>query len=259
MKKLLKIGLVLVAILVVGLVILALSINSIARKAVEVIASEVLAQPVTVQSLTISPMAGKLRIEGFKIASVQPFEAPALLDLGSVDVTLKTGSLLSDTIEIDQIVLDGMKFTMEQKGLDNNVAKLLARLKAYQEASKGPAKPDDASKKGKQLAIGEVVIKQTTAALMVSGLPTKPANLSITVKEAKIEKPLDPEGRPLRIADFIGVVITQVGGQVLQDGASGLTDITKGAGKALEDAGKGATDALKNAGGGLQDLFGGKK
>ena len=104
---------VLLLVLIVGFIIAG---NTLIKTGIEVAGTKTLGVPVTVQSINLSILRGRVAIKGLVIKNPPGYANDTLLDLGECIVNLNIRSLLSDTIKIELIKLDGTKLTMEQKG-----------------------------------------------------------------------------------------------------------------------------------------------
>lgn len=257
LKRILYIGAL--VILVVLLVVLLLK-NTLVKMGVERGGEYATGQTTTLQSADLSIFGGSLGLNGLDIANPKGYSTPSLLKLGKTAVTVKTGSLLSNEVVVNEILIDGMEVTLEQQGLKNNLGEVLDVIKAKTAAAGGA---DAASKEspGKSLKIG--LIKMTNTKVTVKA----GVGMTINIPEISMVEPTNPDGRSMKIADVIGKVLIATAQAIaenpqlpgdfkggLNSAMKGINDVTKqlqGGVKGIEDATKG----IKDAGKGLENLF----
>ena len=244
--------------------------GSIMTKAVEKAASSTLGVPVTVKSVSLSLLKGQVGIRGLVIENPPEsnYANPTLLELdeGIVELT-DIRSLMSDTIKIQLIKLDGTKMTIEQKGLTNNLKEILNKLpkegKKEKPKTEGP---------GKNVNITKMEITGTNVRVKILPIPGKSDTLSLKLDPIVMEN-LGTESK-LSMGTLFAKVLGALATGIAKQGAGVLPDdMVKGIGSALGgavDLGKAATkegqkvlekttDAGKSVVDGLTGLLGGKK
>lgn len=277
MKKLLKILGIVVAVLVLLFVVLELFLNQIVLKTTNAAAPGALGVPVTLQNADISLLRGRAALAGLHVGNPAGFKTDGILDLGSISVRLDNSSLLSDTIVIKEITIDGLVLTYEQGLRTSNLGALIHQLSAGKEAEpSGQDQPEEPpageEKPGKKVIIEKLSItgsrmnlSLTGAAALTGGgaipIPLPPITLTdlgkesdgLTVTEA-IQKILNA------ILDVATSAISGTGkllgagagavGEGAADAGKAVVNTAADAGKALgnaaADAGKAVGDALKN-------------
>src|SRR5258707_15050984 len=104
MKKLLfRVGLIVALLLMVGLVVAFFSLNSIVKKGVETLGPQMTKVEVRLGSADISPLSGSGRLKKLFVGNPEGYKTPSAIQIGSVKVAVKVGSVLSDTIVVDEI------------------------------------------------------------------------------------------------------------------------------------------------------------
>ena len=218
-------------------------------------------------------MRGKASLRGLHIGNPSGFKTSGLLDLGSIAVRIDTASLLTDTIVIQSIVVDGLVVTYEKGLFNSNLGTLLESL------SSGEDKPAGGTPEGEKPARKVVMEK-----LVITG---GRMNFSVTgALGAAIPIPLPPitltdlgkEKEGVTVAEAIRRILTAIAGATgtalagsahligqglgaVGEGAVAAVGGATEAGKAVVggtvDAGKavvgGAVDAGKAIGGGAID------
>ncbi len=146
MKKLL-ISLVLVVVAGVGAAYYAF--DSILKSGIEAAGSRVLQTEVTVSSVGVSPLSGSGGIRELRIGNPEGFNEPYAMELGGLDVAVEVGSVFSDVIVIESILIDAPVITYETRIRTDNIRTLLANLGGGTEGSE----QDDVSGNGKRVII----------------------------------------------------------------------------------------------------------
>jgi hypothetical protein len=278
-RLLLLVG-ILVVLLIIGLVVLYLARNSLVRIGVEKGGQYATSQTTSLQNADLNLIGGSLNLAQLLIANPTGkeygFKEPTFLTMKSCDVLVDSGSLLSNTIVVDKIMIDGLEITIEQQGAKNNLSILMDIMKQKSAAASprgtasAPAPKSNApDSPGKGLKINQILLTNTKVHLR--GLV--PAELKLG--NISIKDPSNPDGRPMKIADVMVTVLLNVAQGVVGDPQlppefkSGLADvgnfvntlklpdITKGLGGVSSQAGKAVDDLGKGLGGLIPGLGGG--
>lgn len=135
MKKILKrlrlIALVLVIVLIGGAVLLRLLLPGIIRSQGEKIGSDILGVALTIDDVSLSLLGGNVTISGVAIAPPTGFEAEGgIVSFKRVTANLATRSLLSDTVRVEEVALDGLKVRLQTRADgERSLAALMAGMK----------------------------------------------------------------------------------------------------------------------------------
>jgi hypothetical protein len=253
--------------LVILLVVLAATFffvgSTLIKSGIEKAASSALGVPVTIKSINLSILQGRVSINGLVVKNPPGYANETLLELGEASVNLDTGSLLSDTVKIQLIKLDGTKLTMEQKGLSNNLKEILDKLP--KEEKKAESKPEE---EGKNLHINRLEITNTNVRVKLLPVPGKSDTVSLKL-DPIIMNNLGTDQK-LRMGILIAKVLKAMAMGIAKQGAGVLPDdMVKGIGSSLDKAaeigksaakeGKKALESGKEAVEGIKGLLGGKK
>ncbi len=242
--------------LVAGAVAAALALNSLAKAALEKGATAALGSKTTVGRLDLRLFGGSLQLEGLDVSNPKGFPEASLFRLASAQVVLDIPSLLSNTVEVREIVLNGPVLDLYQKGLDTNLAVVLKNARA-----KGPSgghKPEQptagtaAAKPGKGFKIG--LIKITNARLEYR-LPGA-SSVKLDLPDIELKNLSDKNGQPLLLADVFSQILKSMAaaaGRLPGNLAppaikDALSPVVSGTGKGVEKSLKIAGEALKETG-----------
>jgi hypothetical protein len=240
--------------------------NSLIKKGIEVEATKTLGVPVTVKNINLSILRGRVAIKGLVVKNPSGYANENLLELGEGVVNLDIGSLMSDTVKIQLIKLDGTKLTMEQKGLTNNLKEILDRLPKEEQPEAKPA----VEEKGKDLNINRLEITNTNVKVKLLPIPGKSDTVSLKLDPIVMEN-LGTD-KKLSMGKLVAKVLGAMATGVAKQGVGLLPDdMVKGIGSALgktAEMGKAAAEEgkklLETTTGtgvveGIKGLFGGKK
>ncbi len=267
-------------ILVIIVVAVGLFADSALRVAIETAGTKALNVGVTVGGVNLSILSGKLDFKDLKINNPPGYQHEKLLELSQANITVDTSSLLSDTVNIKDIRLDGAKVVLEQRGISgNNLQDIIKQL---------PEKQDQPSESpGKKLHIDTLEITNTQVSVKLLPVPGKVDTIPIKLSPIKMtdlgnDNDLDAvtltrkillaiaggiaqQGADILPDEMIGSLVSELAnigalpGALLDTGAKmldagtdvgkGATDVGKDLGtgviKGVEDVGKGVTDGLK--------------
>lgn len=160
MSKVLKVSLVgLVVLVVVVGVVLTVAISNldrIVKGVVESSGSEVLGTDVTLSEVKISLKGGKGLLKGLVIANPEGFSARNAFELDEVTLALDLGTVTSDEVVVEQVVVDGAKVIFEETGGSINLQTLLKNAQDYA----GPSEPGETTEEEPESAGPKLVIKE---------------------------------------------------------------------------------------------------
>jgi len=263
---------ILTIVLLVIVVVLAVAVlgfylfgKGMIKSGVEQAASKTLGVAVTIKDIDLSILQGKVGIKGLVVKNPKGYANENLLELSEARVSVNIRSLLSDTVDINEIKLDGTKLTMEQKGLTNNLKEILDRLPKEGEK---PATEE----KGKKLLIDRLEIANTNVKVKLLPVPGKADNVSLNIDPIVMEK-LGSDSK-MSMGKLTAKILSAIATGVAKQGAGVLPDdMVKGVSSSLGavlDLGKGTTkegeavlekgtEAGKGIVEGVKGILGGKK
>jgi uncharacterized protein involved in outer membrane biogenesis len=271
------IGVIIIVIAVV-LIIGGFLADSILKTGVEKVGSKVLGVDVSLGKASLKIFAGEVQMKDLDIANPQGYKQPTFMELGEIYVDTDMGSLMSDKVIIDKLLMDDLTVTIEQSGLTNNMNEILKNLPQAEKEEK-PEEPKPKAK-GKQLEIADLELKNITVRYQSPvGEPIQFKLNPITMKNLGSDEKLD-------MAKLTGKIMVAVAGGIATQGAAQLpkelvgsvsstlkntgldavgigTEMLKKSTQKGKDIGgeilKGAEDVGKGAGDTIKGLFGGDK
>lgn len=287
MKKSLKILYVVMSVIVVLLIVVAIAVNLFAdnavKMAIESAGTKALNVGVSVGNVDLSILGGRIGFKDLVIDNPPGYNHKRLLELSEATITVETGSLLTDVVNIKDLRLDGVNVVLEQKGIfGNNIQDVMKALPAKE------AKPSKPS--GKKLHIDNLEITNARANVKLLPIPGKVDTLTLKLAPIKMtdvggENDVDTaalarkvllaiaggiaeQGVGILPKEMLGSLAAQLnklealpaafldkGGKILETGK----DVGKDAVEAGKDIIKGAGDARKGITDGLKGLIKPKK
>ena len=119
------------------------TVKTLAEKA----GSKALGTPVVMESLAINPREGTLLLEGFSVGNHEGYAHSNTVSLTKLAVSINMHTLFSDTIVVQEILIDRPHLVYEQRDASDNIAQFLTNLFAF--AKIDPNAPRKTSSKPK--------------------------------------------------------------------------------------------------------------
>lgn len=277
MKTAIKILVGILVVVALVLVAAELAMDKVLLKGFNSAAPQMLGVPATLDNASLSILRGTAGLDGLHIGNPKGFKTDGIFDLASVAIELDNTSLLTDTIIIKSIAIDGLVLTYERGLLNSNLGALIDQLSGEKDkkdadaAEKGkPEKKEKAAadKPGKKVIIEKLTItgsqmnvSLTGAAALTGGgvipIPLPPITLTDLGKEKDGVTVVEAIQNVLKaILGTAGGAISGAG-DLLGDGAKALGDGVWAAGEGAVGAGQavvgGTVDAGKAVVGGTVD------
>lgn len=207
------------------------------------IVQEATGTPVTVRSLHLNAFLGHLQIRDIRIGNPPGYNADTALEIETLTVRVRPGSLLSDTILVKTVEIVRPFVRYEMKGpRANNIQEIQENIKRYTAAQKS-----DDPKEGKTVKIDSLHLRQgkvRVGATLLAGqgvtipIPEKTIN---DIDTAKTEDDDPDDALPVILTRILRTVIG-VSGKIVSEGVKGAGS----AGSAAADSAKGLLEGLKD-------------
>ncbi|MBN2141462.1 MAG: hypothetical protein JW718_10735 [Desulfovibrionaceae bacterium] len=243
MKKWILAGIALLVAAVAALVIVAvMNIGAIIKKAVETIGPRITKTEVRLAEADVS-MSGEGVLKGLVLGNPAGFKSKTAFEVDEISIKVDKGSLATDTIVIERIVVLAPKVTYEKSASGDNFQAILNNIK---KATSDNGKPGEAAKDresgGKKLIIRDLIIKDGRVNLAVTALGGEMAGASLP--EIRL-KDIGEDKKGATPAEVFEKVFAALHKDV-------LTSATSIAG----DAGKAVEQGLDTVTGKVKGLFG---
>ncbi|MCZ6672919.1 MAG: hypothetical protein O7C75_08265, partial [Verrucomicrobia bacterium] len=242
MKKVIGILVALVVLGAIAVFVFSLFAGKIIRKGVVTLGPEVAQVEIELDKAHVSFLSGAGGLEGLKVGNPEGFSGEYAFYAEHLSMKLQPMSILSDKIIIEEILIIGPDIQFEQKLGANNLNQILANVQEFM----GPAGEEAEAAKGKKLEIRRFVLQDAKVGV---GLGTKP--ISITIPTIELTD-LGTGEEGITAGEVIGVMITEVTGQILAAIAKNPEVILESGGELLKNIGESGSNALKS----ISSLFG---
>jgi len=231
--------------------------GQILRIGIETAGTKALGVAVDVGGVDISIFKGKVGLKKVVIKNPTGYANENLLELGDGRVTANIRSMLSDTVQINEIKLDGMSLVIEQKGLSNNLNEIVKSISAKEKGTEKEASVPS----GKKLHIDNLEITNTKVKVKLLPIPGKADTVTLNLAPIKMSN-LGTDNK-LNTGALVSKILLAIASGVAEQGAGVLPEsvtktmkstleTTMGLGKAVTEeggkilgAGKGVVDGFK--------------
>jgi hypothetical protein len=256
MKRLLKIAGIAVLVLVSLLAALWLAIDSIVKAGIERGGAYALGVDTKVDSVSLSLLAGEMRIDGLTVANPEGWKTPHLMKAWRIEVGLRLGSLLGDTVEVNRFEIRGLDMNIEQKVGSSNVSALLNNIKA----KTGGRKEEPKQAGGRKVNVQRVVVRDIVAHTQVLPIGGKAATLDIKVPEITMDNVTQDNAAGVAVPELMRRIFPAILAAVVDKGKGAMpdTDFRKLSGEiasVAESFGRGASALVNQVSGGIGKLF----
>jgi len=251
---------VIAALIVCIVVLIHLVGNSILKTGIETAAIKMLNVGVSIDDVDLSILGGKVSFQNLVIDNPPGYKHDKLLVVGNARIAVSIGSLLKDTVNIKEIMLDGVNVVLEQRGVTGN--NLQDIIKAIPKAD---TKPEGETKRtAKKLHIDNLEITNVTVKAKLLPIPGKADTVTLKLDPIRMtdlgsDDKLDTAKLSAKILLAIATGVAEQGAGILPEG---MTDSMKATlsktaqlGKAAAEEGKKLLEEGKDAGKGLIEGF----
>jgi hypothetical protein len=261
MKILKWLAIVVVVLLVLGVGVTWIFFDPLVSSAIEKGSTYATGVDTKVAHVSASPVAGKFGLEGLSLANPPGFRDEPFVSLGSAHAAWQNGTLLSDTIEMDEFVVQDVVVNLERANGKTNYGTILDHLSQVSGEKPEPEKkPEPDKTKGqKNLIIKKIEIKNVRATLYLPNLPSIPVTVpSLVIDDfrsngttTEIVGKLTSEVLHSILASVLKAGKDIFPADIVNDLGNGLKNVGDVLGSGAKGAAKGVQDAIKGAG----DLF----
>lgn len=262
MKKKLLIALgVLLALLVIGLICGIVFFGKIVKTGVSEVGPKITKTKCELADASLNPLTGSCSLQSFAVGNPDGAKQPHAFKFDKFSVKLQPGSILSDKIIIDEVVISGTQidwegFTGENlTTLQKNVEEFANKLGGDKKPEEGKKEePKTEEKPGKKVVIKLIRIENTSILIgsLGTSVPMPPLTLhDIGGSDEKADGVSTGEAIKEVFNSILGSVTGVVkgalnkAGKLIGDGASKVGELGKDAGKSIGNGlGKGV-DSIK--------------
>ena len=246
--KALKIIGVLIVILIIAVFAIILNLGKIVKTGINTVVPQVTKCEAHVDDVNFNVFGGKFEIKNLVIKNPEGYKTDQAFSLGHIFVNVKMGSLLSDVIEIDQVLIDAPEITYEVGLGNSNLNTILENVNSALPSSDEEKKEEKEEKKegGKKVVIN--LVKVTNGRIGVSAKIAGGMEAPIVLPDIEIKDLGKKEG---------GISMVQAAAITLKTTLLSIFDVLKSSGKLLLDGakaiGEGITEGIKSLGDGAKE------
>ena len=246
--KALKIIGIIVVILIIALFAIILNLGKIVKTGINTVVPQVTKCEAHVEDVNFNVFGGKFEIKNLVIKNPEGYKTDQAFSLGHIFVNVKMGSLMSDVIEIDQVLIDAPEITYEVGLGNSNLNTILENVNSALPSSDEEKKEEKEEKKegGKKVVVN--LVKVTNGKIGVSAKIAGGMEAPIVLPDIEIKDLGKKEG---------GISMVQAAAITLKTTLLSIFDVLKSSGKLLLDGakaiGEGITEGIKSIGEGAKD------
>ena len=258
MNLLMKVLLALVVAVLLLIGALHLWLGSLIKRGVEQIGPRITQTSVTLRDADIALLSGRVELIDMTVGNPKGFQAPSAFRLHNATVRLDWKSMLSDTVIIEEILIDGPEVTFEGIPTSNNLGMIRDNAKAFaptQSSENGPAPKRNVQQgSGKKVVIKQFTMTNARANMWVraGGFETKAQG--VTLPDIRLRN-IGNESGGASVQEVIATLLTSVVTSAtrlitsldkpLEKGAQAVGESTKQIGRSAEKAASKALEDVK--------------
>jgi hypothetical protein len=249
MKALKIIGIIIV-ILIIAVFAIILNLGKIVKTGINTVVPQVTKCEAHVEDVDFNVFGGKFEIKNLVIKNPEGYKTDQAFSLGHIFVNVKMASLMSNVIEIDQVLIDAPEITYEVGLGNSNLNTILENVNSSLPSSDEEKKEEEPKKEekkgGKKVIVN--LIKVTNGKIGVSAKIAGGMEAPIVLPDIEIKDLGKKEG---------GISMVQAAAVTLKTTLLSIFDVLKSSGKLLLDGakaiGEGITEGIKSIGEGAKD------
>lgn len=131
----------LLLVLVVAVVGLFLYLEPLVKTTVNTVGTKIVGTQVNLDGFRFAPFVGEAEITGLRVANPEGYKTPNLINLGRIFVKVDVKSLLTNTIVVDEVSVNGIELTYEMPDLSTSNVMQIQQNIAKNTASSNVAEP----------------------------------------------------------------------------------------------------------------------
>lgn len=260
-KKIMAIAGILVVVVLLALVIFISSLGRIIKAGIETVGSAVTKCDITVEKVDFSLLRGKLAITKLIVGNPEGYHTPSAFELDLVKVSLVPSSVLSDTVILKEIIIDGPQVTYEAGLGNSNMGTIQKNIAAFLPAGETTESTKEEPKveagTGKKIVIDHFLFENAQINLSVKLLQGKALPVPLPKIETQGLGRAQDGGQDagLDAAEAVAVVMNQVLSGVISSateaiaqlgniGSEAVKDVVDGIGSGIKGLLKKGTDKL---------------
>lgn len=207
----------LLLVLVIAFVGLFLYLEPLVKTTVNTVGTKIIGTQVNLDGFRFAPFVGEAEVTGLSVANPEGYKTPNLINLGRIFVKVDLKSLLTDTIVVDEVSVNGIELTYEMPDLSTsnvmqiqqNIAKNTAAEKTAETAlAKEETVKEDMSQttSAKKVIIKKVVVDGGALNAMT---PLQQEALTLNMPALEITG-IGEEGKKMTIQETVTTIFNKI-------------------------------------------------
>jgi len=193
----------------------------------------------SVSRVHLNMSAGSIEVNDLKIDNPPGYEYKHVMELKSIYVKVNVRSFFSDTVDVNEVSLDGATVVIEQKSLTNNLADILKSMPKKEKAKPEAEKP---KQEGKNVHISSLDIRDINVKAKLLPMPGKLDTAELNISAIHLS---NIGGKKTTLADAVGKIFNEIVNAIARQGSDILPrDVT---GSIQENAGQVSEQIKKEA------------
>ena len=224
-RRFVKVIVALIVLLIIAAVIGFIMVNKIVRKGIVAGTKYALGVNTTLDDAKISIVRGESSISGLTVSNPKGFMSNHFMTLGKGDVAVTLRSLLSDTVEVPTLSLDGIDINLEKREGKANYTVIMENLAKFEGSLP--------QQSGKKFIIRDLTlrnIKVTVDILPIGGSLTRH---EANIPEIHLKDIGSDTNQGVLVSELTDVVTKAVFASLVEKGISLPEDVLKDLGKGL--------------------------
>jgi AsmA family len=249
-----KILLIVLLIPVVLVVVAWAFLDHFAKKAVEVGGEQAMGVPTSLDGISLRPFVGYGSVEGLEISNPKGFETPYFMRLTEGKASMDISSVLTDTVVVRSIELDGLKAHLEKSKDGSNYEVILANMKKGEEEEGAPGEEEP----GKKFLVERITVTNIDVRADLAVVGEKLSSVDFRIDEIVLENVGSGSDSGVIMSELMGTIVKAVLVAIVEQGARVLPEVmVKGLGAGLKGVGKVGFKVTVRAGGKTLEVLGG--
>ena len=171
MKLLLKISGIFLFIIILVLGVLGFFLNSMIKSKIETMGPKITGTPISLQEADLSLLFGRSQLEGLIVGNPKGFHADHALKLGLIRVKTDLSSIVSDTLVVEEILIESPDIIFEGNLTSNNIQQIQKNVETFSASgSPSPKRKDEDSASKRKVHIHHLTIENAKVTLRMNFL-----------------------------------------------------------------------------------------
>lgn len=130
MKKIIIAVSGLLVVIIVAVTVVFLNLDRLVKQGVETVGPKITKTEVRLSGVSLSPFSGRGKLKGLYIGNPQGFKTPSAMEVGEMEVQVELGSLKSDKIVVEKVVIKAPVLTFEGTLSGSNLKQIMKNVEA---------------------------------------------------------------------------------------------------------------------------------